>query len=59
MVALNVEHNNKVDVRTFLQVLLKKTYISDAPAPNDILDRCLKAVLPICEEHDTRELLIE
>lgn len=57
---MDVEHHEDVDFRTFAEkllkkVLLKKTCTGDAPG--DILDQCLKAVLPSCNAPETKKAL--
>jgi hypothetical protein len=59
---MDVEQHDKVDFRTFMERLLKKVLLKETcigDAPGDILDRCLKAVLPSCNTPETKKALKE
>jgi len=53
---MDVKANNKVQFRTLLEYTLKNVFVGDA-APTDIVERVLKAVVPICNEKKTRNLV--
>ena len=53
---MDVKPNDKVEFRTLLEYSLKKVFVGDA-APADIVERVLKAVLPICNAKKTKNLM--
>lgn len=55
---MDVQDNKKVDFRDFLADSLREACTS-APKDVDLVDRCLAAVLPICNAAETKKLLNE
>lgn len=56
LIAMDVKANNKVQFRTLLEYTLKKVFVGDA-VPADIVERVLKAVVPICNQKKTKNLM--
>jgi len=54
IVEMDVKRNKKVDFRKFLRHSLRKVCTREGP---DILERCLHAVLPVCNDAQTRAFL--
>ena len=53
---MDVQDNQQVDFRDFLKDCLGEACTS-APKDVDLVERCLAAVLPICNAAETKELL--
>ena len=53
---MDVKHNDRIQFRTLLEYTLKKVFVGHA-APADIVERVLKAVLPICNAKKTKNLM--
>jgi len=58
LLKMDIERHDKVDFRSFTERLLKKVLLK-GDAPGDILDQCLKAVLPSCNAPETKKALQE
>ena len=52
----DVQDNEQVDARDFLEESLREACTS-APKDMELEERCLAAVLPICETAETKKLL--